>query len=43
MTCTEMEARRLCTLIHLRFHKAIDMGLIKVVRHWWHWHLLERE
>lgn len=37
--CTESECRRLCTLLYLHFKKAIDAGLIRVVRHWWGWRL----
>lgn len=35
--CNEFESRRLCTLLHHRFKKAIEVGLIKIQRHFWHW------
>lgn len=35
--CTEMDSRRLCTLLHGRFAKAIELKLLKVSRRWWGW------
>jgi hypothetical protein len=35
--CTEMDSRRLCTLLHGRFAKAIKLKLFKVSRTWWGW------
>lgn len=37
--CNDVEARKLCSLVHIQFKKAIDYKLIKVIRHFWGWKL----
>lgn len=37
--CNEAEARRLCSMLHIQFKKAIDSGIIRVVKHFWGWKL----
>ncbi|MDO8640087.1 MAG: hypothetical protein Q7R33_00920 [Nitrosarchaeum sp.] len=33
--CNDSNARRLCSLLHLTYSKAIELNLIKVVKHFW--------
>lgn len=35
--CDEADAQRLCSLLHLRFHSAISVGLMTVRRRYWGW------
>jgi len=37
--CNEIDSRRLCTLIYMKFGKAIKAGLILVERKFWGWKL----
>jgi hypothetical protein len=39
--CNEPDSRRLCTLLHSKYAKAIELGLITVYRKFWDWKVPE--
>jgi hypothetical protein len=37
--CNEVDSRRLCSLLNQTFKKSLELGAIKIVRHFWEWRL----